>query len=146
MTPAEFKRKWHRYQGKESSAYQEHFSDLCRLLGQVSVQQLKAIEINPYAFELAQVSVQIGYLQWRRDNGFDNDRSPVLQDLDGFQNEDALLVPDFRSKARTLKEAQAGEHRSDERWRAVGALCGVRRQAKRDAAFARTRQSKRLRR
>src|SRR2546425_7443915 len=34
MTPAEFKRKSHRYQGKESSAYQEHFSDLCRLLGQ----------------------------------------------------------------------------------------------------------------
>ena len=34
MTPAEFKRKWHRYRGKESSAYQEHFSDLCRLLGQ----------------------------------------------------------------------------------------------------------------
>ena len=59
---------------------------------QVSVAQLKAIEINPYAFELAQVSVQIGYLQWRRDNGFDNDRTPVLQVLDGFQNEDALLV------------------------------------------------------
>src|SRR5947209_19175938 len=34
---------------------------------QVSVQQLKALEINPYAYELAQVSVQIGYLQWRRD-------------------------------------------------------------------------------
>jgi hypothetical protein len=76
----------------------------------VSVQQLRAIEINPYAFELAQVSVQIGYLQWRRDNGFDNDRSPVLQNLDGFQNEDALLVPHFRSKAKTLKESQAGEH------------------------------------
>jgi hypothetical protein len=45
----------------------------------LSVPQLKAIEINPYAFELAQVSVQIGYLQWRRDNGFDNDRTPVLQ-------------------------------------------------------------------
>jgi Sel1 repeat len=28
---------------------------------QVTVPQLKAIEINPYAFELAQVSVQIGY-------------------------------------------------------------------------------------
>jgi type II restriction/modification system DNA methylase subunit YeeA len=77
---------------------------------QVSVSQLKAIEINPYAFELAQVSVQIGYLQWRRDNGFDNDRTPVLQVLDGFQNEDALLVPHFRTKAKTLKEAQAGEH------------------------------------
>jgi len=79
----------------------------------VSVQQLRAIEINPYAFELAQVSAQIGFLQWRRDNGFDNDRSPVLQNLAGFQNEDALLVPHFHSKAKTLKEAQAGEHQGD---------------------------------
>jgi hypothetical protein len=81
---------------------------------QVGVQQLRAIELNPYAFELAQVSVQIGFLQWRRDNGFDNDRSPVLQNLDGFQNEDALLVPHFRSKAKTLKEAQAGEHKGED--------------------------------
>jgi type II restriction/modification system DNA methylase subunit YeeA len=80
---------------------------------EVSVQQLKAIEINPYAFELAQVSVQIGYLQWLRDNGFPLDRSPVLQNLDGFDNEDALLVPHFHSKAKTLKEAQAGEHQGD---------------------------------
>jgi type II restriction/modification system DNA methylase subunit YeeA len=81
---------------------------------EVRVQQLRAIEINAYAFELAQVSVQIGYLQWRRDNGFDNDRTPVLQNLDGFQNEDALLVPHFHSKAKTLKEAQAGEHAGDD--------------------------------
>jgi type II restriction/modification system DNA methylase subunit YeeA len=81
---------------------------------QVSVSQLKAIEINPYAFELAQVSVQIGYLEWRRDNGFDNDRTPVLQNLGGFQNEDALLVPHFRNKAKTLTEAQAGEHADDD--------------------------------
>ena len=80
----------------------------------VSVRQLHAIEVNPYAFELAQVSVQIGFLQWRRDNGFPNDRSPVLQNLDGFQNEDALLVPHFRSKAKSLKEAQAGEHAGDD--------------------------------
>jgi hypothetical protein len=79
----------------------------------VSVQQLKAIELNAYAFELAQVSVQIGYLQWRRDNGFDNDRTPVLQNLDGFLNEDALLVPHYHGKAKTLKEAQAGEHKGD---------------------------------
>ena len=79
----------------------------------VGVHQLRAIEINPYAYELAQVAVQIGYLQWRRDNGFDNDRTPVLQDLDGFQNEDALLVPHFHNKAKTLKEAQAGEHKAD---------------------------------
>ncbi len=80
----------------------------------VTVHQLLAIELNAYAFELAQVSVQIGFLQWRRDNGFDNDRSPVLQNLDGFHNEDALLVPHFRSKAKNLKEAQAGEHKEDD--------------------------------
>jgi hypothetical protein len=85
-----------------------------KLQPRVSVQQLKAIEINPYAFELAQVSVQIGYLQWRRDNGFDNEREPVLQDLENFQNEDALLVPHFRGKPKSLKEARAGEHASDD--------------------------------
>ena len=36
MTPAEFKRKWERYSGKETAAYQEHFNDLCALLGQSS--------------------------------------------------------------------------------------------------------------
>jgi hypothetical protein len=78
------------------------------------VLQLKAIELNAYAFELAQVAVQIGYLKWRRDNGFANDTDPVLQKLQDFQNEDALLVPHFRSKAKSLKEAQAGEHAEDD--------------------------------
>jgi len=77
---------------------------------EVSVQQLRALEINPYAFELAQVSVQIGFLQWRRDNGFDNDRSPVLQNLDGFENEDALVRITYRKPAKSLREAQEQEH------------------------------------
>jgi hypothetical protein len=33
MAWAQFKKKWARYSGKENSAYQEHFNDLCRLLG-----------------------------------------------------------------------------------------------------------------
>ena len=85
-----------------------------KLEPRINVQQLKAIELNAYAFELAQVAVQIGYLKWRRDNGFSNEREPVLQELENFQNEDALLVPHFRSKAKTLKEAQASEHASDD--------------------------------
>src|SRR5213078_3898444 len=85
-----------------------------KLEPRVNVQQLKAIELNAYAFELAQVAVQIGYLKWRRDNGFPNERETVLQNLENFQNEDALLVPHFRSKANTLKEAQAGEHAADD--------------------------------
>ncbi len=80
---------------------------------QVSVQQLRALEINPYAYELAQVSVQIGFLQWRRDNGFDNDRSPVLQNLEGFENKDALLREVFKRQPKDLKEAQADEHAHD---------------------------------
>src|SRR5712691_1773705 len=81
-----------------------------KLQPRVSVQQLKAIEINPYAFELAQVSVQIGYLQCRRDNGFDNEREPVLQALENFQNEDALLKEIFRKSPTDLREARAEEH------------------------------------
>src|ERR1035437_1785593 len=78
---------------------------------EVSVKQLRAIEINAYAFELAQVSVQIGYLQWRRDNGFPNEQSPVLQNLAGFINEDALLQPDPRpKKKKSLKAARKAEH------------------------------------
>ena len=81
-----------------------------RMTPAVGVHQLKAIEINPYAFELAQVAVQIGYLQWRRDNGFDNDRTPVLQTLDGFENKDALLNDQFRAKPASLKAARSEEH------------------------------------
>lgn len=33
MTPAQFKAKWAKFSGKESTAYQDHFSDLCRMLG-----------------------------------------------------------------------------------------------------------------
>jgi hypothetical protein len=33
MTATESRRKWSRLTGRESSAYQEHFNDLCRLLG-----------------------------------------------------------------------------------------------------------------
>jgi type II restriction/modification system DNA methylase subunit YeeA len=96
---------------KEVLAYATQLG--CKFSPKVGVQQLRAIEINPYAYELAQVSVQIGYLQWRRDNGFDNDRTPVLQILDGFKNEDALLEPHFGRKAKNLKEARADEHTAD---------------------------------
>jgi len=34
MTPAEFKKKWSRFQGKKTSGYAEHFNDLCAMLGQ----------------------------------------------------------------------------------------------------------------
>jgi hypothetical protein len=42
------------------------------------------------------------------------DITPESLDLENFQNEDALLVPHFRSKPKSLKEAQAGEHGQDD--------------------------------
>lgn len=76
----------------------------------MSVRQLAASEINPCAFELAQGSVQIGFLRWGRDHGCENGGSPVLQNLDGFRNEAALLVVRFRRTAKALRQAQVGEH------------------------------------
>ena len=43
---------------------------LGRVLPQVGPRQLYGIEINPYAHDLAQMTVWIGYLQWIRANGF----------------------------------------------------------------------------
>jgi len=53
--------------------------------------QLYGIEINPYAFELAQMTIWIGHLQWIRINGFSNSADPVLRPLDNFLNMDAIL-------------------------------------------------------
>ena len=52
------------------------------------------IELNPYAAELARVSVWIGEIQWMRRNGFEAARNPILRTLDTIQNRDAVLGPD----------------------------------------------------
>src|SRR5581483_5761355 len=51
MTPAEFKTKWARYRGKETSAYQEHFNDLCRLLGLPTPVQADASGADFFCFQ-----------------------------------------------------------------------------------------------
>ena len=54
--------------------------------------QLYGIEINPYAFDLAQMTVWIGWLQWIRVNGFGVPAEPILRPLDrNFQCRDAIL-------------------------------------------------------
>ena len=52
------------------------------------------IEINPYAAELARVTVWIGELQWQMANGYGVTRRPILGALDGIENRDALLNSD----------------------------------------------------
>ena len=54
----------------------------------------KGIEINPYAAELARVSVWIGEIQWMRRNGFTVSLDPVLKPLETVECRDAILAPD----------------------------------------------------
>ncbi len=53
---------------------------------------VKGIEINPYAAELARISVWIGEIQWMRRNGFVENRDPVLKPLDTIECRDAILT------------------------------------------------------
>lgn len=62
------------------------------LLPRVRPTQLLGIEINPYASELAQVVIWIGYLQWMRDNGFNAPRNPILEPITTIENRDAILA------------------------------------------------------
>jgi len=55
---------------------------------------VKGIEINPYAAELARVSVWIGEIQWMLRNGFAESRDPILQPLDTIECRDAVLTDD----------------------------------------------------
>ena len=55
---------------------------------------VKGIEINVYAAELARVSVWIGEIQWMRRNGFREARDPILKPLETIECRDAILAPD----------------------------------------------------
>lgn len=60
----------------------------------VTPAQLYGIETNPFAHELAQITVWIGYLQWRRENGFDEFQEPILRRLQNIEHKDAILAYD----------------------------------------------------
>jgi hypothetical protein len=55
---------------------------------------VKGIEINPYAAELARVSIWIGEIQWMRANGFDAATNPILKPLNNIECRDAVLNVD----------------------------------------------------
>ncbi|MGD9508471.1 MAG: class I SAM-dependent DNA methyltransferase, partial [Geminicoccaceae bacterium] len=67
---------------------------LPREFPRVGPEQLLGIEINPYAAELARVSVWIGEIQWMQRHGFAVSRNPILRPLDTIECRDALLSAD----------------------------------------------------
>lgn len=69
-----------------------------RLFPQVNPEQLYGIEVNDYAYELAQATVWIGYIQWLQDNGFGVPAEPILKPLDNIKHMDAILTYDAEGK------------------------------------------------
>lgn len=70
----------------EALGFQREFPD-------VGPSAVLGIEINPYAAELARVSVWIGEIQWMRRNGFGVSKNPILKALETIECRDALLKP-----------------------------------------------------
>lgn len=64
------------------------------LAGAPSPAQLYGIEINPYAHELAQATIWIGWIQWLHENGYGRPSEPILKPLDNIKNMDAVLAYD----------------------------------------------------
>ncbi len=74
--------------------------------------QFYGIEINPYAFDLAQTTLWIGYLQWIQANGFGVPGEPILRRMDNFKNIDAIL------------DLSDPEHPKEPEWPAVDFIVG----------------------
>ena len=65
-----------------------------RAFPSVGPANVKGIEVNAYAAELARVSVWIGEIQWMRRNGFPGSRQPILDPLETIECRDAILTPE----------------------------------------------------
>ncbi|MHB1093759.1 class I SAM-dependent DNA methyltransferase [Thiobacillus sp.] len=64
------------------------------LVIETSPANVLGIELNPYAAELARVTVWIGEIQWMLAHGYALRRDPILQPLDHIENRDAVLTPE----------------------------------------------------
>jgi type II restriction/modification system DNA methylase subunit YeeA len=60
----------------------------------VGPEAVLGIEVNPYAAELARVTIWIGELQWMIENGFPGAKNPILKPLDQIECGDAILNED----------------------------------------------------
>jgi type II restriction/modification system DNA methylase subunit YeeA len=58
---------------------------------EVSPANVLGIELDPYAAELARVTVWIGEIQWMLRNGYPYATQPILRPLDTIENRDALI-------------------------------------------------------
>lgn len=81
---------------------------LSRGFPRVGPESVLGIELNPYAAELARVSVWIGEIQWMRRNGFDAAKNPILRNLDTIECRDAVLNDDGTRAEWPVADAVVG--------------------------------------
>ncbi|MFD3263348.1 class I SAM-dependent DNA methyltransferase [Phenylobacterium ferrooxidans] len=74
----------------------------------VGLDNVRGIEIEPYAAELARVTLWIGDLQWMKRNGFTGWSEPILSNLAQIENRDALLNEDGTEAAWPEADAIIG--------------------------------------
>ncbi|MBS1248074.1 MAG: SAM-dependent methyltransferase, partial [Proteobacteria bacterium] len=60
----------------------------------VGPEAVLGIELNPYAAELARLTVWIGEIQWMLGHGYNLNDQPILKPLNTIEGRDALLTPD----------------------------------------------------
>ncbi len=82
---------------------------------ETSPANVMGIELNPYAAELARVSVWIGEIQWMLAHGYAYRRDPILQKLDHIENRDAILERSAVGDQLSAREAD---------WPMVDAIVG----------------------
>jgi len=85
---------------------------------EVSPANVLGIELNPYAAELARVTVWIGEIQWMLKNGYPIRKNPILQSLDHIENRDAIL------KIDDAGVRDVGAQVSEAKWPAVDVIIG----------------------
>jgi type II restriction/modification system DNA methylase subunit YeeA len=70
--------------------------ELARPPLRVGPEILRGIEINPFAAELARMTIWIGDIQWSIKNGIYSRPEPILRKLDAIERRDAVLTEDGR--------------------------------------------------
>ena len=81
---------------------------LPRQFPMVGPENVLGIEINPFAAELARVSLWIGEIQWMLNHGFALAKSPILRNLDNIQLRDGILNPDGTEPEWPVSDALVG--------------------------------------
>src|SRR5690606_27829835 len=79
-----------------------------RMFPSVGPQNVKGIELNEYAAELARITVWIGEIQWMVQRGYGANKNPILRPLDQIENRDALVNPDFTEAKWPVADAVIG--------------------------------------